>query len=56
MYNIYIYIYLGIFHQAICCLHIPQSFCRSFKQMKKSFLSVSFYPGLRGKRDSTPAS
>ena len=50
----YIYVYIGIYQQAICCFHTPWTFCRSFKQMKESFWRDIFYPRFGGKRDSSP--
>ena len=50
---IYIYVYIVIYQQ-ICCFHTLWAFWRSFKQMKKIFWGVWFYPGLWSKRDSHP--
>ena len=38
----------------MCCFHTPKTFYRSFKELKISFLDVSFYPLLWGKVDSPP--
>ena len=41
---IYIYVYIGIFQQTICCSHTPQAFCRNFKQLKNFFWVSHFTP------------
>ena len=49
----YIYVYIGILKQTICCFHTPYAFCRSFKQLKKIFYVCLILPRIVGQnRDS----
>ena len=49
-----IYVYIGIFQQTICCFRTAEAFCRSFKEMKKSFLVSHFTPGY-GENETVPS-
>ena len=49
-----IYVYIGIFQQTICCFRTVEAFCRSFKEMKKSFLVSHFTPGC-GENETVPS-
>ena len=49
-----IYVYIGIFQQTICCFRTAEAFCRSFKEMKKSFLVSHFTPGC-GENETVPS-
>ena len=49
-----IYVYIGIFQQTICCFRTAEAFCRSFKEMEKSFLVSHFTPGC-GENETVPS-
>ena len=49
-----IYVYIGIFQQTVCCFRTAEAFCRSFKEMKKSFLVSHFTPGC-GENETVPS-
>ena len=45
---------ISTFQQAIYCFNTLYAFCRSFKQLKKSFFGCLILPGIVGQMRQTP--